>query len=311
MAQDIYPAKRITSVCASEPGGGMDLTARGTAPFLTKYLKQLNPDAKGGDVEVKNMPGASHAKAVSYVFKEAKPDGYTIGDFLRGNLYKFIYGQAKLPFDVRELTFLWSLGQSQRILICNKKRFATWEEVLAASKKETLMIECSSVGSSEHLDTIFLKETTGIPVKITFSGGSSQTIASLIRGDADISVVDYMPVKALVDSKEINVLFSVTKERIIPDVPTIAEKGFPDLLKLVGGEGSGRMVMAPAKLNPEAKGKLIAAMKKTMEDPEFKDFCKKSGLTSDISWDEELKKFIMEYAQILSKMAPTMKKYGL
>ncbi len=311
MAQEIYPAKKVTFICASEPGGGMDLVARGVAPFLSKYLKELNPNTKGGEVEVKNMPGASHAKAMNYVFTEAKPDGYTIGDFIRGNVYKFIYGQAKLPFDVRDFTWLCSMGVNQRVLVCNKKKFATWEQMIAASKKEPLTFECSSVGSSEQLDTIFLKEIAGIPGKLTFSGGSSQTIGSLIRGDTDVSLMDYAPVKAIIESKEINVLATMTEKRILPDVPTIGEKGFPEVLKLLGGECGNRMVMAPPKLAPEAKRKLIDAFKKASDDPEFKAFRLKVGITLETCLDEKVRETIADHAESLRKMAPTLKKYGL
>jgi len=311
MAQEIYPAKKITFVCASEPGGGMDLVARGVAPFLSKYLKELNPNTKGGEVEVKNMPGASHAKAMNYVFIEAKPDGYTIGDFIRGNVYKFTYGQAKLPFDVREFTWLCSMGVNQRVLVCNKKKFSTWEQMLAASKKEPLTFECSSVGSSEQLDTIFLNEIVGIPGKLTFSGGSAQTLGSLIRGDTDVSLMDYTPVKTLIESKEINVLATMTEKRILPDVPTISEKGFPEVLKLLGGECGNRMVMAPPKLAPEAKRKLIDAFKKAFDDPEFKAFRGKVGITLETCLDEKVRETIADHAESLRKMAPTLKKYGL
>jgi tripartite-type tricarboxylate transporter receptor subunit TctC len=310
-AQDIYPAKKITYVCASEAGGGMSLLARGVAPFLSKYLKELNPGAKGGDVEVKNMPGASHAKAMNYIFTEAKPDGYTIGDFIRGNVYKFTYGQGKLPYDVREATWLAEMGMNVRVLVSNKKKFSTWEEMLAASQKEPLTFECSSVGSSEQLDTIFLKEIVGIPGKITFSGGSSQTAASLIRGDTDVSLVDYAPVKALIESGEINVLASMTRKRIMPNVPTIIEKGFPEVLKFLEGECGNRMVIAPPKLAPEAKRKLLAAFKKTFDDPEFKAFRDKVGITQDTCLDEQVKEEIVQQAELLRKMAPTLKKYGL
>ncbi len=311
MAQEIYPAKKITFVCASEPGGGMDLVARGVAPFLSKYLKELNPNTKGGEVEVRNMPGASHAKAMNYVFAEAKPDGYTIGDFIRGNVYKFTYGKAKLSFDVREFAWLCSMGVNQRVLICNKKRFSTWEEMMAASKKEPLTFECSSVGSSEQLDTIFLKEIAGIAGKLTFSGGSAQTVGSLIRGDTDVSLMDYTPAKALIDSKEVNVLATMTEKRILPDVPTISEKGFPEVLKLLGGECGNRMVIAPPKLAPEAKSKLIAAFKKAFEDPEFKAFRQKVGITLETCLDDKVKETIAEHAESLRKMTPTLKKYGL
>jgi tripartite-type tricarboxylate transporter receptor subunit TctC len=57
MAQDVYPAKEISLICNSAAGGGFDIFARMVAPYLTKYLKELSPNSRGGEVKVKNMPG--------------------------------------------------------------------------------------------------------------------------------------------------------------------------------------------------------------------------------------------------------------
>ena len=85
--KDVYPAEDITFICYSQPGGGYDLTARGSAPFLSKALRDVSRGARGGNVQVKNMTGGAGAKAAYYLFNDARPDGYTIGDINRGSFY--------------------------------------------------------------------------------------------------------------------------------------------------------------------------------------------------------------------------------
>lgn len=182
MAADVYPADDITFICHSQPGGGYDITARGMAPFLSQNLREVSPGAKGGNVKVKNMTGGAGAKACEYIFKDAKPDGYTIGDFNRGSLYNFLLGGEKLPFDVTKFTFLFSSTDVNRVLVSSTRGpIKTWEDMLASSKKEPLRWAVSTAGGSEHLDTIYVKETTGIPAKITIWGSTSATNAAIIR----------------------------------------------------------------------------------------------------------------------------------
>ncbi len=308
MAQDIYPAKDITHICYTEPGGGYDIFARGLSPFLTKHLKEVSSGAKGGEIKVKNMVGAGGAKAIAYIYKDAKPDGYTIGDFNRGNAYKFSYGVEKLPFDVMGVTFLASFARINRLLI--SKKFTTWEEMIAAGKKGPLIYIGSNPGSAQTLDTIFFKEGIGIQGKIPNAGGTAQAVSALLRGDGDVYVIEHASSKALIASKEVHALVSFTDERIEPQVPTIVEKGFPEMLISVGGKGA-RTYIAPPKLNPEAKRILITAMKKMVVDPEFKAFCEKTGVELEPSFDKDAEGIIGNYIQMLRKNTETLKKYGL
>lgn len=308
MAQDVYPAKDITFLCYTEPGGGYDTLARGMAPFFTKHLRAVSPGAKGGEIKVKNMTGAGGAKQLTYMYMDAKPDGYTFGDFNRGNAYNFTYGANKLPFDVMEITFLSSLARSNRILL--SRRFKTWEEMLSAAKKEPLTFVSSNPGAAQNLDTIFFKEGVGLSGKVANAGGTALAVSALLRGDGDIYVIDHASGKALMDSKEVNALVSFTAERVEPNVPTIVEKGFPQLLKTVGGQGA-RTYIAPPKLNPEAKRILIAAMKRMVDDTEFKAYCEKIKIELEPTFDKDAENIIGDYIGLLKKNTEILKKYGL
>ncbi len=309
-AKDIFPAEDITYICYSQPGGSYDIIARGISPFLSKNLREVSPGAKGGNIKVKNVTGGAGAKACEYLFKDAKPDGYTIGDFNRGNFYKFHLSGEKLPFDITKFTFLYSVTDVNRVLISGKRGPRTWEEILSLSKKEPLRWAVSSVGGSLHLDTIYIIEKVGVPAKITIWGSSSQAEAAIVRGDADVSVIAYEGLTALVESKEVNVLVSFTEERILPQVPSIKEKGFPQIAGHVGGLG-GKMVIGPPNLDPVVTRLIIEAAKKTMVTPGFVSFCKKIGAEINPLFGKDLEARIMEDVKFYKEMSPTYKKHGL
>jgi len=308
LAQSVYPAKDIDFLCYTDPGGGYDIFARGMSPFLTKHLRAVSPGAKGGEIKVKNIIGAGGAKQITSMYKDAKPDGYTIGDFNEGNAYNFLYGMNKLPFNVMEVTILVSWAKTNRVLV--SRRFKTWEEMLAAAKKEALTFVSSNPGAKQNLDTIFFKEGVGLPGKVANAGGTAQAVSALLRGDGDIYVVDHPSAKVLIESKEVNCLISFTEERVIPQVPTIAEKGFPELLKTVGGK-CGRIFIAPPKFNPEAKRILIAAFKGMLADSEFRAYCEKTGIELRSFFDKEAENALGEYVEMLRENTAILKKYGL
>ncbi|MEI9477108.1 MAG: tripartite tricarboxylate transporter substrate-binding protein [Deltaproteobacteria bacterium] len=309
--KDVYPMRGISFICCSPPGGGYDIFARGTAPFLTKYLKEVSPGAKGGEIRLRNLSAASGVQAYNFVHNDAAPDGYTIGDFNDGMLFPLLYGDEKVPYDPRDFTWLGSLTREViRVLISNKKRFGTWEEMVAKSKKEPLTFVVSAIGGSQHLDTIFAKESIGLSGKISAVRGTAELTSAILRGDADVAVVAYESIKPLIDSKEVNTLVTFSKERIISDIPSIGEKGYPDCLKYILRK-CGRVWMAPPKLDPNAKRALIAALRKIPTDPDWLQFCKKMGAQVDPTIDNEMEEFIKERVANFQSWLPIFRKYGL
>ncbi|MFB3886438.1 MAG: Bug family tripartite tricarboxylate transporter substrate binding protein [Thermodesulfobacteriota bacterium] len=310
VAKDVYPTQDINYICYSQPGGSFDIIARGIAPFLSKHLREVSPGAKGGNIKVKNVTGGSGVKELEFLFKEADTEGYSIGDFNRGNFYRFYLSGEKLPFDITKFTWLYSTTQVNRVLISGKKGPKTWEEMLALSKKEPSRWGVSSVGGSVHLETIYILETTRIPSKITIWGSASQAQAAIIRGDADVSVIELGGLVPLIESKGVNVLVSFTENRVLPQVPTIKEKGFPLIPRNVGGQGIG-ITIGPPNLDPEAKRIIVEAAKKTMVDPGFLDFSKKMGLDINPLYGKEIDDIITESVKFYKEWAPIYKKYGL
>jgi tripartite-type tricarboxylate transporter receptor subunit TctC len=182
--------------------------------------------------------------------------------------------------------------------------------MIAFAKNHPPLIATSTVGSSEHMETIWFKEVCQLPGKITSTGGSRDTVGALLRGDADLTLIDYAAIKTLVDSGDVNPLVSMTEERIMPGVPTIREAGYPKCLEFIGGT-LGRNLIGPPKMDPEAKRILIAAFKKMVADPEFQAYCKKTGNDLSPLYDKDQEAAMMKYYDAIMKNVQMFNKYGL
>ncbi len=308
-AKDIYPAGDINFICHTKSGGAFDIMARGMAPYFTKWLRAVSPGAKGGELKVKNMTGGNGGKACQYMFSDAKPDGYTIGDFNRGNFYRFVLSGEKMPFDVMKFSWLFSLSNVTRVMVSNKKSGITsWDGMLAAAKKEPLKWAVGSIGASEHIEAIYLKELVGIPAKFTTWGSQSAVLGAIIRGDAHVTLINLNAVKTLIDAKEVNFLVSFTEKRLHPQVPTIKEKGYGQTLGNVGGPG-GNTTIGPPRMDPEARRIVVAAAKKMVTDPEFLAFAKTIGSDIDPLFDKDMDDLIAANSRFYEQMGPTLKKY--
>src|SRR5574340_129803 len=73
-ARDVYPAKKITFIIPHQAGGAHDMFARTLSIYITKYLKQLSPGCKGGDIVIRNESGGGGRKGHSLLFN-SRPDG--------------------------------------------------------------------------------------------------------------------------------------------------------------------------------------------------------------------------------------------
>lgn len=304
-AKEIYPSGTITFIECTNPGGGMDISARGVATFLPRYLKEVSPGARGGEIVVKNVPQASGAKAYSDVFK-SDPDGYTIGDFISGHLSDVALGTMKMPFDIRKFTWLLTSNQSVYTFISRKNGPKTWEEMLAAAKKEPLKWGVALYGSSIHVNSIWVKEEVGIPARFIILPGSAGLVSSVMRGDVDVALIPADSAKSIIQAKEANVLVTFSDTRYYPEVPTMIEKGFPQFLPNISGI---RLVMAPPDLDPEARKILIAAAKKMVADPKYHEFCQKIGSLPSPLTGQEVADAVNNRIKFYGQISPILRKH--
>jgi tripartite-type tricarboxylate transporter receptor subunit TctC len=253
------------------------------------------------------MPQASGLRAYTKVYN-SKPDGYTIGDFISGHLYEFTLGKTKPPFDLKKFTWLLTSNKSIYCIVTPKDGLATWEELIAASKKEPpLKWGVALYGSSMHVNSAWVKEEAGIEqAKLLILPGAAGVVSALIRKDIDMALIPINSARPIIDSKDANVVVTFTEERYFPDVPTIGEKGFPQFSKYTGGY---RLVMGPPDMDPEAYRILASAAEKMFDDPKYQEQTIKQGSLMSPLAGEEVKVVVNDRIKFYETIAPVLKKH--
>ncbi len=282
-AKEPYPARKITFIIGFPPGGGSDLGARAIAQFSKKYLQEISskPDKVG--VVIKNDPRGSGMKAFNDIY-HAKPDGYTIaqGDDVLHT--RSILGD--LGFDPFQLTFIARIVSGTKVLVTGKRsNIFTWNDVVKESKKSPVRIGCANFGTSNHVGIILLIDTTKLPAKEIFFGGTANVNAALIRGDIPLALNNEDTVRELINAKELRPILSFSEKSSFPDVQSVKDIGFPELVEPIKLQ---RYIIAPPHLPADIKKTMVEALKKTMADKEFLAWSANVGLGFDPVFGSEL-----------------------
>ena len=221
--QSAYPTRPVRLVLGFGAGGGTDLLARTIAPKLSEALGQT--------WVVDNRTGASGNLSTEIVAR-ASPDGHTVLMVLNTQLTAnpSLY---KLPFDVqRDLQPITSLGSSDQMIVVHPSVPATTlKEFIALAKQKPGAFNYAStgVGSVDHLGTELLNKRAGIKlVHVTYKGGG-QAGAALLAGEVQMRIGAAASTIPTVQSGRLRALAiaSGKRSRLLPDLPTVAELGYP------------------------------------------------------------------------------------
>ena len=222
---EAWPGSRpVTMVVAWAPGGSTDFVARVLAQALSKELD--------GNVVVDNRPGASGTIGHASVAR-ARPDGHTL---LLG--VNSTYAMARHLFpqrgydDDKAFAPIGRVAVSPIFLCVNPKLGVGDVAALVARAKEApgkMSYASSGAGSSAHLATELFLRSAGIEVEnVTYRGGAP-AVQALVTGEVQLAFVDAVTALPLMAAGSITALGVSTLERnpLAPQVPTIAESGFP------------------------------------------------------------------------------------
>ena len=252
-----WPTKQIRIVVPYTPGGSSDIIARAISQPLSDALKQT--------VIVENKPGANGNTGTDFVAKST-PDGYTILLCDVGALAITASVYAKLPFDpVKDLVGLTMLAYSPHLLVVHPSVAANnLKELVAFSQTGKLDFAVTSLGSAPHLAGIAVEKATGAKwVYIPYKGGS-QAIGDTVAGQTQVLMNGMLATLPFVQSGKLKVLgvSKSTRVPLLPNVPTIAEAGFPGVqgmswFAIIAPPGTPRELVA--RLNDEANKALATA----------------------------------------------------
>jgi tripartite-type tricarboxylate transporter receptor subunit TctC len=255
---DNFPTKPIRLIVPYAAGGGTDLVMRAIAPGMSEAL--------GQPVVVENRPGAGTITATEAAVR-ADPDGHLLLA-VGAPIYLNTALGIKTPYDpLKDLAPVSLLVNNPGLLLVGSSVSArNVKELVALSKaqKGGLSYASAGPGSIAHLAGELLKARIGIDMLHIPYKGSAPALADLMGGQLPVAIDAMIPSGAQVKAGKVRALAILSTERspLLPDVPTIAEAGFPGL------EASATFgLMLPGKTPPAVVAKVHAAMKKAISQP--------------------------------------------
>jgi tripartite-type tricarboxylate transporter receptor subunit TctC len=218
-----YPAKPIKLVIPYPPGGGTDITGRAMAQKLSELL--------GQSVVIENRPGATGMIGAASVAKSA-PDGYTVlfgaasEMAINASLFKNMAYDPRTDFEPVSLLATFPL-----IFVAPAASSRSLGDLIAAAKAKPDSISYGSIGSGspQHLAAELLSSMARARFLHVPYKGSGPLVQDAVGGHIDMAVSSVPPAVPLVRSGKLRALAVTSSRRseALPDVPTMAELGFP------------------------------------------------------------------------------------
>jgi tripartite-type tricarboxylate transporter receptor subunit TctC len=251
------------------PGGGSDVLARLVQPRLADSLKM--------PVLIDNRPGAGGTLGAAAVAKSA-PDGSVVllADASVATISPSLY--QKLPYTARDLVPVTSLAQFANVLVAPMRLPANSLVELVAQQKarpSPLSIASSGNGTSTHLTAELFKAATALPITHVPYKGAGPAINDTAGGQVDLLFTGYATVSQLIRSGRLKALAVTSPQRLpeLPQVPTVAESGFPGFESWIS-----QAVFAPAGTARDTVHKLHSAIAAVLRQPDVVERMRGLGL---------------------------------
>jgi tripartite-type tricarboxylate transporter receptor subunit TctC len=222
-AQDNWPDRPIRIIVPFAPGGNTDSIGRLSAEWLAKSL--------GQPVPVENRSGANGAIAAEAVARSA-PDGYTLFTASASQMV-MLPALTKLSFDpATDFAPVSIIASNPMVLaVSSALNISTLEEFVALAKARAGKLDYSSAGngSSTHLAMALLMQRAGIEMQHIPYRGGAPAMQALLAGQVAAYFGNPSDMIPHMQGGRIRVIAVAGSERLasLPDVPTVAERGFP------------------------------------------------------------------------------------
>lgn len=292
---DAYPARAVRVIVPFAPGGALDTVAR--------LMSQKLAERFGQPFVVENKPGAANIIGNDLVAK-AVGDGYTLLFAAAPIALNSVLG-IKTPYDVqKDLTPISLVASGGSIIFVHPSTpYRTMQDIVAAAKASPngVLYATAGVGSMPHLIGEGWKVKSGANLNHIGYKGSSPAMQDAVAGTVTVLIDGYLPSGIQAESGKLRAIAYAgpTRLALMPNVPTTAEQGFPEL---VGGGFFG--LMAPAATPKAIIDKLHTAVQEITRNPEVRDRLIKQGYEVHGSTPAEYAAYIR---QMIERWTPVAK----
>lgn len=223
-AQSDYPSRAITLLVPFAAGGSADVVMRLVSAKVVESVKQT--------IIIENRPGGG-GNVAAMALKNAPPDGYTLmmGHTGTHAINATLYPDLKFdPIkDFQPITALISFNNILIVPEASPAKTAAELVAFAKSKPDGLTYASQGVGAGGHLLGVILAKQTGIKLIHVPYRGVAPAVTDMVAGRVDMMFSSYLTSSPHIESGKLRMLAIAGARRHaqIPDVPTMAEAGFP------------------------------------------------------------------------------------
>ena len=283
--------KPIRLIAVFPPGGSVDQVARILAPALQAELKQ--------NVIVENIGGASGVIGTSAMTR-SDPDGYTFAVVFDTHGVNPSL-KDKLPYDtIKDIAPVTLIGTSPMVLVASKKSgISSFKQLVDLSKAgKQFSYGSIGIGSLGHLAMARLAKQAGFDWNHIPYRGGGPLMQDVLGGQVELAVGSEFLVKPHIESGGIIPLVVTTTKRApgLPNVPTVAESGFPGF-----NAPAWWAVLAPGKTPPAIVNAMNQAITKALKTPNVADKFKAQGIEIIAGNPEALRDFIGKQIAVWGK----------
>ena len=223
-AQELfYQGKTIRIIVGSDPGGGFDTYSRTIARHMSKHIPG-NPV-----IVVENMPGAAQMISANYLYKVAKPDGLTLGNFAGTLFLAQVMGRPGVEYDVRKFEYLGAPARDFSTCTLSKRTgIANLQQWLAAKNP----VKIGGIGPGDFTYEIpkILEFALGLPIQVVAGyKGTAPIRLAVESGEVDGVCMDWNSIKATwrkaLDSGDVKVVVQIAARTHpeLADLPIAAD----------------------------------------------------------------------------------------
>ncbi len=297
-AKAAFPERDITLVVPWAAGGGTDTLARTLVKNGKKYF--------GVNINVQNVTGGTGVIGMNQVAR-AKADGYTVG-LITFNLSTYrLLAQSELSY--RDFDLIALLNRSiAGLTVKADSQFKTLKDLVDYAKANPGVVTVGHSGPAGawHLAGVGIAQNTGVKFTFVPFDGAAPTRTALVGGHITVCSSGMDEVLQFYQTKQVRILAAnaPTRHPAFPDVPTMAEAGYPIQNPIFDWRGLGTAKGTP----PEVLKVLRDGFRKAAEDPEYIALMDKLALPRAYLESDKFEEFL---AGMEKSLEPTLELVGL